>query len=563
MRLRTRYTTLAEAVQQAGRDYPERGFTFQDVKGREVYYSFEGIEHATARQAAALAALGVRARDRVALGLILPEEFILALLAVSRLGAIAVPIAPPPYLNGIELFLDNTTAILRSCQPRLIVCSTSILDSMRTAASRAGGTPRVVDVTEVLTEHPPVSAWPTPGPDDVVLLQYTSGSTGAPKGVMVTNRSLMSNINGFMGDGLQMISGQDVGVSWLPLHHDMGLIGFVLGPICWGVSVAFIPTVRFIVNPSSWFQTIHQHGGTVSFGPNFAYALSLRKVKPHVLEQWDLSSMKAFGCGAEPILPETIRQFSRVFGQRCRVSANAVMPAYGLAESTLAVTMKPLDEPMRTWCVDAARFEETGEAQPCDSANGVRTLEHVSCGVPFLGHELRIVDEYGEDCPDLKEGEVWVRGPSVTAGYWTTSGVEPTTTADGWLQTGDLGYLRDGHLYITGRRKDVIIISGRNVHPQTIEWVAAEVPGVRRGAVVAFSKMGPLGEEVVVACETSVADRERLASEVDYAIRRSHSLPRVEVVCFEPGGLPKTTSGKVKRQHVRQLYLRSRMVGTS
>jgi fatty-acyl-CoA synthase len=561
MRLRTRYTTLSEAVHRAGIDYPEQGFTFQDVKGHEVYYSFDAIERATARQAAALTALGVRRRDRVALGLILPEEFILALLAVSRIGAIAVPIAPPPYLNGTELFLDNTTAILRSSQPRLVVCSTSILDSMRTAASRAGGPQTVVDVADILAEYPPVEEWPTLGPDDVVMLQYTSGSTGTPKGVIVTNRALIGNINGFMGDGLQMIPGQDVGVSWLPLHHDMGLIGFVLGPICWGISVAFIPTVRFIVNPSSWFHTIHRHRGTVSFGPNFAYALSLRKVKPHVLDQWDLSSMKAFGCGAEPILPETIRQFSRVFAQ-CRVDARALMPAYGLAESTLAVTMKPLDELMRTWHVDAGRFEETGEAHPCDPDTGVRTLDHVSCGVPFPGHELCIVGPHGEQRPELHEGEVTVRGPSVTAGYWTESGVEATTTSDGWLATGDLGYLRDGHLYVTGRRKDVIIISGRNVHPQTIEWVAADVPGVRRGAVVAFSKPGPLGEEVVVACESSVADRDRLASEVDYAIRRSHSLPSVVVLCFEPGGLPKTTSGKVKRQHVRQLYLRSQLVGT-
>lgn len=563
MRLRTRYATVAEAVHYAGRDYPDRGFTFQDAKGAEVYYSFADIERDTARRAATLVALGVRQRDHVALALVLPEEFILTLLALTRLGAVAVPIAPPPYLNALDVFLDDTAAILRSCEPRLVICSASILDTMQTVAARAGLSDTVVDVRDLLTDQPPISDWPTLGPDDLVFLQYTSGSTGTPKGVMMANGSLISNINGFMGDGLKMVSGRDVGVSWLPLHHDMGLIGFVLGPICWGVSVTFIPTVRFIVNPSVWFETIHRHRGTVSFGPNFAYALSLRKVKPHLLEQWDLSSMKAFGCGAEPILPSTLRHFSHLFGEKCGLAPNAVMPAYGLAESTLAVTMKPLEDPIQTWLVDTTRFEESREAFPYDPVASDRPpLEHVSCGVPFPDHELTIVSEAGDTCPDNIEGEICARGPSVTAGYWRPSGPEPAVTRDGWLRTGDLGYLRDGHLYVTGRCKDVIIISGRNVHPQTIEWVAAEIPGVRRGCVVAFSKLGPTGEEVVVACETAVADRERLATEVDYAIRRSHSLPRVEVVCYGPGGLPKTTSGKVKRQHVRQLYLRTQLAST-
>jgi fatty-acyl-CoA synthase len=562
MLTRTRYETLSEAIRFAGRDYPAQGLTFQDTKGSETYYSFQDIEEATARRAAALTALGVGARDRVALALILPEEFVLTLLALARLGAISVPMAPPPYLNGVELFLDDTAAILRSCRPRLVISSSSILDAVQKAAARSGGTARVVDISELTHAASPITDWPVHGPDDVVFLQYTSGSTGTPKGVMVTNRSLVSNVNGFMGDGLQMVPGQDVGVSWLPLHHDMGLIGFVLGPICWGVSVTFIPTVRFIVNPSSWFQTIHRHRATVSFAPNFAYALSLRKVKPHLLHQWDLSSMKAFGCGAEPILPDTLRRFAQVFGDGCGLRSNAMMPAYGLAESTLAVAMKPLLTPMNTLLVDALCFEQTRVARVLHPGADARTLEHVSCGVPFPGHELRVVNDHGVECHERAEGEVWVRGPSVTRGYWTSSGVEPTTTTDGWLRTGDLGYLHDGQLYITGRCKDLIIISGRNVHPQTIEWVAGEVPGVRRGAVVAFSKLGALGEEVVVACETSAADRDRVAAEVDYAVRRSHSLPHVEVVCLDPGGLPKTTSGKLKRQHVRQLYLRSQVAAS-
>jgi fatty-acyl-CoA synthase len=562
-RLQTRYSTVSEAVRCAGRDYPDRGFTFQDVKGRETFYSFEAIERETARRAAALAALGVRERDRIALVLILPEEFILTLLALIRLGAVAVPVAPPPYLNAIDVFLDDSAAILRSCAPRLVVCSASILETIQTAAGRAGIPRAVVDVADLAGDHPPVGEWPVPDPGDVVFLQYTSGSTGAPKGVMMTNWSLIGNINGFMGEGLQMVSGRDVGISWLPLHHDMGLIGFVLGPICWGVSVTFIPTVRFIVNPSSWFDAIHRHRGTVSFGPNFAYALSLKKVKPHLLEQWDLSSMKAFGCGAEPILPATLKAFARLFGEKCGLRPNAVMPAYGLAESTLAVTMKPLDESMRTWLVDPQRFEHLREAAAPPHFSDREPLEHVSCGTPFFEHELRVVDDHGAECPETAEGEILVRGRSVTAGYWSSSRIESAVSSDGWLQTGDLGYLRSGELYVTGRCKDLIIISGRNVHPQTIEWVASDIPGVRRGSVVAFSKLGPAGEEVVVACETAVTDRDRLANEVDYAIRRSHQLPRVEVVCFAPGELPKTTSGKVKRQHVRQLYLRSQLASAS
>jgi fatty-acyl-CoA synthase len=237
------------------------------------------------------------------------------------------------------------------------------------------------------------------------------------------------------------------------------------------------------------------------------------------------------------------------------VSPTALMPAYGLAESTLAVTMKPLQNEMRTWRVDSAWFQETGRARELTSDGGA--AEHVSCGVPFPGHEIKIAGDDGTVHTDLTEGEICVRGPSVAKAFWDLPRSVAATDSDGWLSTGDLGYLHGGELYVTGRSKDVIIINGRKLHPQTIEWVASEIPGVKRGSVIAFSVPGEIGDEVVVALETSARDHDRLKADVDDAVCRAHALSRVEVLCLPPGHLPKTPSGKVKRATLRREYLRT------
>jgi fatty-acyl-CoA synthase len=555
VRPRVRYATLAQATAEAGVNFPENGFTFQNLNGDETFYSFPEIERQTAKRAAALQAMGLQKGDRLGMIVILPEDFVLTFLAALRIGVVPVPLYPPLYLSSLEDYARQTAGILNSSGATIVVVSAQLLEPLTAFAGQVPAVKQVVGV-ETLAEATGTPSWPEVTQEDLAFLQYTSGSTADPKGVMVTHRSLVSNILGFMGAGLRMVPGVDKGVSWLPLYHDMGLVGFVLGPVYWGVSVVFIPTMRFVRNPSVWMDTIHRHRGTVSFGPNFAYALVMRKSKPAQLASWDLSSMKAFGCGAEPISSKTLRGFSKLFGENCRLRPSAVLPAYGLAESTLAVTMKPLEDVLATRRVDPS-FQDTGVAQ--EAPEDAPAAEHTSCGTPFPGHELTILGKDGEPLADGVEGEICVSGPSVTAGYFRDPELTSASFKEGRLRTGDLGYLWRGHLYVTGRLKDLIILNGRNVHPQIVEWAVSDVEGVRKGNVVAFSRPGDEGEELVVALETAAKDRQQLVADVDYAVRVSQNVLKVEVVCLDPGTLPKTSSGKVKRHQVRQMYLSNRL----
>ncbi len=545
------WTTLAQAIAEVGHLYPDNGFTFQDLKGRETRYGFLEMEAATARRAAALQGLGLAKGDRLGMVVIEPEEFVLTFLAALRLGVVPVPMYPPLYLGSLDSYCQQTTAILNSSGVRALVASARLQKILwglvEDVPSLAGVTP-----VEELASADGAPRYPSLAADDLAFLQYTSGSTTDPRGVMVTHRSLLANIQGFMGAGLEMHPERDSGASWLPLYHDMGLVGFVLGPVAWGVSVVFIPTMRFVKNASVWMETIHNHRATISFAPNFAFALAMRRARPQDLERWDLSCVKALGCGAEPVHPATVREFSQLFGRECALPASAVLPAYGLAESTLAVTMKPLPEEMRVRRVDRRRFRNDRVAE--GARDGEPAEEHVSCGVAFPGHEVAVRTRSGEPAPEGREGEIYLRGPSLATGYWGNPKASAATWKQGWLRTGDLGYLRDGELYVTGRVKDLIILNGRNVHPQAVEWVVAEVEGVRRGNVAAFSRPGHDGEELVIALETRSADLDRLAGEVEDAVQQALFTRPVEILCLKPGSLPKTSSGKLQRYKVRQQY---------
>ena len=551
-----RFATLAEAVACVGRVYPDNGFTFQDQRGIETSYTFPEIERETALRAAALRQLGLEKGDRLAMVVIEPEDFVLVFLAALRVGVVPVPMYPPRNLGGLDSYNRTALAIVRSSAARVAVVSPEVADIFADLQRRAESLERIVAVSDVRGAHSePV--YPPIAPDDLAFLQYTSGSTMDPRGVMLTHRALLSNIDAFMGSGLEVDSRRDNGVSWLPLYHDMGLIGFVLGPLAWGSSVLFIPTSRFIRHPGVWLSAVSSRRATVTFAPTFALALTARRAASMALDGYDLSSLKAIGCGAEPIHPVRVREFVRLYSDGCRLNPAAVLPAYGLAESTLALTMKPLREPFRTRTVDRSSFVESGIARP--HVDGQSSLEHVSCGRPLAGVEIQIVDQNHEPLPDDVQGQICVRGPSLGSGYFGHSEAWNAICPDGWLRTGDLGYVSHGELYVTGRLKDLIIINGRNHHPQTIEWHVAEVDGVRDGSAVAFSRPGDFGEELVVVVETRARDLERLVSDIQLAVQASVFVRPADVVCLPSGSLPKTSSGKLKRYQVRQHYMRTEL----
>jgi fatty-acyl-CoA synthase len=556
-----RHTTFADAIANAAVDQPTKGYTFQDMEGKETLFTYPRMAEETAARAAAMQAMGMQKGDRIGLIILEPEDFVLTFLAAIRIGVVPVPLYPPLSFGSLDAYAERTARVLRLSEARLLVASSKLQNVLWSLVDAVPTLERLVKAEEIVgggefAGRQPV--WPELKGEDLCFLQYTSGSTADPKGVMVTHNSLLANCEGIIEHAMFITPENDVAVSWLPLYHDMGLIGFVLAPLCYAIPGVIIPTVRFIKRPSVWLETIHKHRGTVSFGPNFAYALAAKKAKPEEMARWDLSCVKILGCGAEPIHADTMREFTEQFATHSKLPRNAIMPAYGMAEATLAISLKISTETMQFDTVDVDHFAQTGEARP--PAAGAVSYDHVSCGVAFPGHEVAAFADNGERLSDGREGELCVKGPSVTPGYYKNPEATAATFRNGWLHTGDLGYIRNGQVFVTGRIKDLIILNGRNIHPQAVEWAAAEVEGVRKGNVVAFSRPGASSEELVVVLETKEEDTSKLVAAVQQAVRREISVAPVDVVCLKPGGLPKTSSGKLQRRKTREMYLRNELV---
>jgi fatty-acyl-CoA synthase len=364
--------------------------------------------------------------------------------------------------------------------------------------------------------------------------------------------NLGANVDSIVGPhGLNVHDG-DVGVSWLPLFHDMGLIGVVMGSVHGGLPLVLMPPLLFLKRPSEWLRAIVKHRGTLSFAPNFAYELCVRRGLRGSNGKLDLSSWRVAGCGAEPIRAETLETFAEAFADS-GFRASSFLPCYGLAEATLAATFHV--GPLRVDTVRADELREGGRAVPCE-AGSKDAVRFVSCGRPFPGHEVRIADEYGRPLPERSVGEIVLRGPSIMQGYYRDQQHSSQALRNGFLHTGDLGYVANGDLFVCGRKKDLIIVHGRNYHPQDLEWAAAEADGVRRGSVVAFGTADPNGGErvVVVAESRGKSDQESLAAEIRRKVQEASGLHIHEVRVLPRGAIPKTTSGKLQRARLKARY---------
>jgi fatty-acyl-CoA synthase len=394
-------------------------------------------------------------------------------------------------------------------------------------------------------------------PDDLALLQFTSGSTSRPKGVMVTHGNLAANAEAFMIHGIDRDERTDKGVSWLPLFHDMGLIGFVAGPLFAHIPCVFLPTATFVRAPRIWLDKLHEHRGTITYAPNFAYALVAKRLKEKDVEGLDLSCVRVAGCGAEPIRARALRDFAARLAP-ARFDPRAFLPSYGMAEATLAITFVSMGDGLRTDRVDPGALTK-GEALRSDRDEG---QEVVDCGIPFPGHELAIVDESGRRLDERRVGQIVVRGPSVTKGYFedpdlTAQAFKPIAESSDevWLHTGDLGYVADGRLFVCGRVKDIIIVRGRNYYPSDIEWAVSELAVVRRGNVVTFSAEIDGDEQIVVCCEGAASDAGVIQEAVRTCVASQFGLTVREVVVSPPASLPRTSSGKPQRRKACQMYL--------
>ncbi len=507
---------------------------------------------------ARLRARGAEAGDRV--GLVVPdaEQFVVAFLGAVAAGLVPVPLHPPLSLARLDAWMNATSAMLAKVRARTVITARP-LDGL-VASER----PWTVVTVDALRHGPAPASCPDVRPDDALFLQFTSGSTGNPRAVVVTHQSVLANAAATLASvGAHE---EDVYVSWLPFFHDMGLIGYLLMPLTLGAELALVPTQAFVRRPSRWLDAIHALRGSITTGPNFAFSRLLRRVRDADLARWDLSSVKMMGCGAEPINASVMDEFVARFG-RAGLRPEALCPCYGMAEATLAISFASPAERVRVDVVDGASLARDGHAAPvAEDAAGAQRV--VGCGRAIPGHRLSVVDDGGRMLPDRRVGEIRVAGPSVTPGYDEDPEATAATyrpAADGpWLHTGDLGYLVDGEIFPCGRKKDLLIVHGRNHPPQAVEWAAERVEGVRKGTVVAFTVPGTDTEQLVVVSETAEADPGRLeamAASVQEVVAAELMLTVADVRFARPGEVSKTSSGKLRRGHARAEYLRLRGPG--
>ncbi len=582
---------LATTLVTALLDLPERegrGFTCVRRDGSEKSLSWRELKAAARATGKILkTSLGVVPGDRVVVVLPEPDDFVVAFFGCVLAGAVPVPLANKAPFRAAAAYRDHLAHILRASGAKLILtdrqcaeaAELSLLDaelgrdtseptSRSPMSTAATARVTVADVDTLGAQLGQISAAgdfdqpALPSPDDLCFLQFTSGSTSEPKGVRVLHRNLVANARAFLGPAGLDRTDADLGLSWLPLYHDMGLIGFVLGPVICDISVVLIATERFAKLPRSWLEEISARGATITFAPNFAYRLVTRRVRERDLERLNLRSLRIAGCGAEPIQAETLVSFAERFAP-CGFNPIAFAPCYGMAESTLAISFTRPNDPLAFEWVDTKQLAQ-GQAVVSQSAQRPEATtpgthvqpvqsQIVDCGQPFPGHEVHVVREDGAVADEREVGEVWVRGPSVADGYEGLSSPD-TFDPDGWLHTGDLGYFAENHLFICGRLKDMIIVNGSNHFPQDIEWLVAGVEGVREGGVVAFGLPGTQGDEIVVVAETRASDAGRVRDEAARRVAAEMGVQPSVVAAVPPGTIPKTSSGKIQRRRTRQLY---------
>jgi 1-acyl-sn-glycerol-3-phosphate acyltransferase len=552
--------TLVDALRWHAETTPDRVHVYlREEDGEERPITYGALWDRAAAIAAGLAGGGVAAGERVALMLRTEEAFFAAFFGTLMAGAIPVPIYPPFRLDRLEEYARRQVGILRNAEASRLL---TFAEAERLAGLLRARVPSLEEVTSVdRLVHP--DRGPAPArrlaPDDAALIQYTSGSTGDPKGVLLSHANILANIRA-IGAAIAIEPG-DVGVSWLPLYHDMGLIGSWLAALHFGIPIVILSPLAFLSRPARWLWAIHAHRGTVSAAPNFAFDLCVRRIADAEIQGLDLRSWRLAFNGSEPVSPETIARFTRRFAPY-GFRAAAMCPVYGLAEASVALCVPPLGRPPRVDRVDRRRFESGGEAWP--AADEPAALAFVSGGRPLPGHEVRIVDPAGRPLGERTQGRVEFRGPSVSAGYFRNPEATRAALHDGWMDSGDFGYWADGELFLTGRQKDIIIKGGRNLHPAEVEEVVGAVPGIRKGCVAAFGLPDPgLGtERLVVVAEThelEPAAHERLRAAVIERVVDALGIPPDTAVIARPGSVLKTSSGKIRRAATRDAYARGEL----
>jgi fatty-acyl-CoA synthase len=577
--------SLTEVLRLRGLAEPDRvhiQIYEEDEQLRTI--TFGELYARASRIAVELRERGLEPGQTVAIMLPTCADFFFTFAGVLFAGGIPVPIYPPFRADRIAEYATRQSNILRNAEARFLMTWRQAenlakllqprvptlrevlnVQKLRTAAAATADGSGAMDAkaaTETAKQWRAVEHLSHHARGhEIAFLQYTSGSTGDPKGVVLTHANLLANIRSIIS-GVH-VQASDVCVSWLPLYHDMGLIGAWFVPIFTGVRLVVMSPLAFLSRPERWLRAIQRHRATISPAPNFAYELCVRKIADKDLQGLDLSSWRSAINGAEPVRAETLERFATRFAPY-GFRRDALSPVYGLAEGSLAVSVPQMAAGYKVDRIDRAEFESEGRAVRVSADGGDGTsLEFVNAGKPLPSVEVRIVDADGRDAGERRQGRLWFRGPAATSGYYhNETATRELLREGGWRDSGDLAYWADGDLYITGRAKDMIIKAGRNIYPHEVEEIAGRVKGVRTGCVVAFGapdeRTGT--ERLVVAAEIRDAgSAKRIESEISSAVTDALGMPPDVIALLPPQSIPKTSSGKLRRSETRRLFLAGKL----
>ncbi|WP_010215658.1 fatty acyl-AMP ligase [Sphingomonas sp. PAMC 26621] len=545
------FETLGAALDYAATG--QRGLNFHDARGTLTRaYRFAELRDDAQAMGRRLVAAGIKPQDRVAIVAETSAEFAALFFGTVYAGAWPVPLPLPTSFGGRDSYVEQLRVQLSSCAPVMLIYPPE-LAQMGADAARAAGT-EGIDWAELMQRPAPALTLPRANGDDIAYLQYSSGSTRFPHGVAITHHALLNNLTAH-AYGMQLVA-KDRCISWLPWYHDMGLVGCFLSPVANQVSTDYLKTEDFARRPLAWLDLISRNpGNSISYSPTFGYDICARRISSQTKasDRFDLSRWRLAGNGADMIRPDVMQCFVDVFAD-AGFKASAFLPSYGLAEATLAVSIMPPAEGIRVELVEETQL--SGVAAGEDRPQRYRAI--VNCGKPVKDMKVEIREEDGRPLPERAIGKLWCSGPSLMVGYFRDQAATDACLVDGWLDTGDMGYLSDGYVYIVGRAKDMIIVNGRNHWPQDIEWAVEQLPGFKAGDIAAFAITTPGGEEtpaVLVQCRSSDdAERVRLREEIRERVRSVTGMNCV-IELIPPRTLPRTSSGKLSRAKARNLYL--------
>lgn len=549
------FETLTDALEYAAQGIT--GYNFYDARGKlRSILPYSLLRNNARNLAKRLVGFGLERGSRVAIIADTSPEFVELFFACRYAGLVPFAMPVPVNLGSHGVYVQQLKGMLESSQASLAFANLDYINFLAEAAEKVTllewvGTPAQ------LNELPAQEVTLQPNqPDEVAYLQFTSGSTRMPRGVVITERALMCNLMGIVCNGLE-ITPDDRSASWLPFYHDMGLVGLVLAPMVTQISVDYLATRDFAIRPLQWLRLISRNRCTVAFSQPFGLKLCTMRVRESDLKELDLSCWRAAGIGAEMIRPDTLRNFAEKFAS-AGFNENAFLPCYGLAESTLAVTFSKIGSGFHSIRIDSKALIDKRMAVRLQ-AEGRKSNEFVNCGRPLPGHIVKIVGEDGQPLEERMLGSVLVQGASVMSGYYNNPvETEKALKPDNWLDTGDIGYLYDGDLYITGRRTDVIIVNGRNIRAQDVEELAEQQPEVRSREASAFGvndEDGSTTVVLVIECRlTSVTERHALIKRLQQLVYMAFGVNCI-VELVPPHTLPRTSSGKLSRFAARQGYI--------